>query len=560
MNTETVAAGRAPTMGEIARAAQAKEAARHTIYLVGDERVGILPRDQAELMVTVAERLDARRDLMTQQSDKLGALLKFAGRLRDAMATAASSAVRLDVEPAEQAIATFLLTQARVRAATSATSRVRHVCKTCGNVVLSNPEYEKKVQHERRLRAGAQSVGMALGTAGISTIFMANTLLAFRKGPGWHCPRCSGLESDDGITVFCPRCKAQNDSEVLKTCRKCHYSFVAGVDVSDVWRPAAEVEVPPPAGERLGVELHLDDEPTMLAFLPGGGRMLTASHARSVQLWRIADAGAEPVWNASVGGLVKVSRPIVALSPDGQWVAIAKPQTPRVRLLRATDGVQVGEMVWALADGSTPTDLVFRPDSKALVIANSYVEVWDLTGRRWMRMKLGGMASPSRVAYSPDGTFIAAAGGTWSNSRLMIWNAATGALLATVPLHASIEDLAWTPRPEALAVAAGNTARLVGIPAGNQFGEFALDAQVTGVAVSPDGHYLAAASRDHSARVFDLRSWSEVARISRPSEVTAVAFAPDGRLAVGDDTNVVQFWSPPAEVAAIGSEVSHGQR
>lgn len=538
--------GQAATFGEIARAAQLREAARHIIYLVGDERVGVLPRDQAELMVTVAGRLLEHGEKMSRQADRLAALSAFADRLGGAMATATASAVRLDVDPAEEGIATFLLTQARARAATADRTRNRHVCRTCGYVSLTNPAYEEILKRERRLRAGAQSVGLALGTGGISTIFMANTLLAFRKGPGWHCNKCFGLEADEGLTVFCPQCKAQSDSEVLKECRKCHYSFVRAVDLSDLWRAPAEVEVPPPAGSA-GAELRLDDEPTMLAFLPDGRHVLTASQSRSVQLWDIGDeAGPRSVWTAAVGGMLRVHRPIVALSPDGQWVAIAKPQTPRVRLLRASDGVEVASMAWALADGGTPEDLVFRPDSRALIIANSRVEVWDLSGRRMLTMKLGAMTTPDRVACSPDGAYIAVTAGALSNNHLLIWDAATGVQVANHSLHGSITDLAWTPRPDALAVGVGNAARLIAVPSGRQHGEFMLDAPVTGVAVSPDGRFLAAASRDHSARVFDLFSWTEVARISRPTEVTAVSFAPDGRLAVGDDANVVQMWSRPA--------------
>ncbi|WP_447152566.1 hypothetical protein [Nakamurella sp. GG22] len=548
VRAEAILTGRSPTFGEVTRAAQAREAARHIIYLVGSERVGVLPTDQAVLMVTLAEDLAAQSEKMTQQADRLAALTAFAARLSTAMASATGSAVRLDVQPAEEDIAVFLLKQARARAAVVDRTRYRHVCQTCGMTTLSNPKYEKLVAHKRKVDAATRGIGVAFLTGGsASPVVMANSLFAFRtQRPDYHCPRCQALETDQSVVVFCPNCKAQYSRPLLKQCAKCHYDFLELVDLSDLWRPLDSVAVPAPAGKKLN-ELQLDDEPTLLAFLPDGDHMLTASFARSVQMWDIGEEGgtARCVWTAAVGGLVKVSKPIVAVSPDGRWVAIAKPQTPRVRLLRAADGAEVGAIEWALGDGSTPSDLAFWPDSSALIVANAYIETWSLAGRRMYRMKLGAMTFPSRVACSPDGRYIAAAGGSWSNNKLLLWRAADGTLVNKGPVHGAIGDLAWSPDSAALALAVDNTAVLLAMPSGDPLARYPLDAEVTGVASSPDGAYLAAASKDHSARVFDLRLRTEVARISRPGVVTAVAFAPDGRLAVGDDGNAVQFWSPP---------------
>lgn len=545
---EVLQHGHVPTLGEIARAAQAREVARHTIYLVGAQRVGVVPTDQAVLMVTLAEDLEAQSAKLTQQADRLAALVRFATRLREAMAAATGSAVRLEVEPPEEDIAVFLLKQARGRAGLVERTRYRHVCQTCGMSTLSNPEYEKLVAHKRKVDAAKRGIGVAFLSGTASPVIMANSLFAFRtQKPDYHCPRCQAVDTEQSVVVFCPQCKAQYDKALLKQCPKCRYDFLKAIDVSDLWRPLDAVAVPPPPGEKL-VELQLDDEPTMLAFLPDGHHMLTASSSRSVQLWDVGEPerGPRPVWTASVGGMVKVTKPIVALSPDGRWVAMAKPQTPRVRLLRTADGAEVGGMAWALADGSTPNGLAFSPRSDALVVANAYIDIWNLAGKRVNRYKLGAVTIPSCVACSPDGAYIAAAATSLlSSDKLFLWNVVTGAQLAKIPLHGTVADLIWSPVAPVIALAIGNSARLLAIPAGNQLAEFTLDAQVTDIALSPDGSYLAVASKDHSARVFDLPTGAEVSRISRPNQVTGVAFATDGRLAVGDDGNTVQFWAPP---------------
>lgn len=74
-----------------------------------------------------------------------------------------------------------------------------------------------------------------------------------------------------------------------------------------------------------------------------------------------------------------------------------------------------------------------------------------------------------------------------------------------------------------------------------------MDGAVTDVDFNVDATLRALGSDDHSARIYDVTAGIEVARVSRPFGVTAVTFAPDGRLAVGDDGNTVEFWSPPSK-------------
>jgi WD40 repeat protein len=223
-----------------------------------------------------------------------------------------------------------------------------------------------------------------------------------------------------------------------------------------------------------------------------------------------------------------------------------KPQVPQVHLLRAADGAEVATLKWALSDSATPNGLAFWPDSSAVLVANAHVEIWLLNGPRTHRMKLGAMTMPHQVACSPDGAFIVASAGTLTKNKLFVWSGRDCAPVAKLVMPGSIADLAWSPHSAWLALAIGNEARLVQVPSGDVLTCYALDALVTDVAVAPDGTYLAATSRDHSARVFDLRTGAEVARISRPVEVTAVAFAPSGQLAVGDASGTVQLWAPPS--------------
>ena len=99
------------------------------------------------------------------------------------------------------------------------------------------------------------------------------------------------------------------------------------------------------------------------------------------------------------------------------------------------------------------------------------------------------------LAFSPDGTILAAAGGIADDFGVHLWDAATGQLVGVLGGHSNI---------------------------------------VWGLAFSPDGELLASVSRDHTAIIYDWRTAEIVKVLNLPGEVVSVSFSPDGQiLAVG---------------------------
>jgi len=110
-----------------------------------------------------------------------------------------------------------------------------------------------------------------------------------------------------------------------------------------------------------------------------------------------------------------------------------------------------------------------------------------------MNLKAGEMIRT--MAFTPDGTVLATAGGNASDFVIRLWATTNGQFMGILDGHAGI---------------------------------------VWGVTFSPDGSLLASVSSDRTAKIWDWRNRVLVKSLDLPGEVVSVSFSPDGQtLAVG---------------------------
>jgi ankyrin repeat protein len=246
--------------------------------------------------------------------------------------------------------------------------------------------------------------------------------------------------------------------------------------------------------------------PATLALSPNGTVLAAGWPNGVIRLWS--------VHSGALRQAVVAAAPLVAVSPDGkQLVTCGDNKTAQLRDLLS------GQVQRTLKNEVAPEGFAFAPDGTTLACGASdeSITLWDCrTGRRrWVsRGHTGWMGGIGLLAFSPDGSLLASAGGSgFMGAQLVeLWDARSGELQEEVETGTVVSAIAFSPDGKTLALGSERTGAIPSVELWDVRDKrlrITLNHQngfVVAVAFSRDGRTLVSADTEGRINWWDLRT------------------------------------------------------
>jgi WD40 repeat protein len=284
-----------------------------------------------------------------------------------------------------------------------------------------------------------------------------------------------------------------------------------------------------------GQQKRMIDRPSWgsgISFSPDGIWMCTGSDGGSIRIWNVADGTLVRTFAGRLG---------FAFSPDWKKMAsISSGTDDIIDLWNVSTGRVVRKMV---GHTNGVLDVAFSADGNQLV-SDSYdntVKVWDVSSGKQIRSLEGTNAF---FTFSPDGKRLVTGS---QNGAVALRNLSDDSVLRMWEGYSNeITHVAFSPDGTLLAAASRNSIKLWTVPDGELVET--LDGhsrEVTSVLFSPDGKLLASGSDDDTLKAWNVSDGLLVRTLDGGSDgVDSIAFPPEGEtLASVSGNGTLKVWN-----------------
>jgi WD40 repeat protein len=304
-----------------------------------------------------------------------------------------------------------------------------------------------------------------------------------------------------------------------------------------------------PEAESLKAKLNLSTADTVLT---GGasGPAIVAGNADESLLVRLVEFAEEPHMPPEGKGEPLTPESIAIIK---QWINEGAVPTPVSAPSDSPGGP--GPVAAPTVENAPVASLAYSPAGTETYLARGsfgrvdVLTIDSATGKATPKFALGGHSEMVRaLAFSPDGSLLAAAGGKpGRNGEVKLWDVAAHRLVRTLEGHKdNILGVAFSPDGQRLATCSYDKFVIVwDLQSGEPIHTLSnhVDA-VYAVSWSPDGATIASGAGDRTVKIWDAESGMLRATISDSLDnVLTLAFSPDGtQLAGAGADKMIRIW------------------